>query len=63
MIDVDIFGTRIIEQYEEGTDLFGFQYIKFAIATKTNRGVLKWSLFITPSELLCKESELVVKVK
>ncbi|UYB50358.1 hypothetical protein OCI51_27720 (plasmid) [Lysinibacillus capsici] len=63
MIDVDVFGTRIIDRYEEGTDLFGFQYIKFAIATNTNRGVLKWTLFITPTELLCKESLFVMKVK
>lgn len=51
---MDIFGTRIIERYEEGIDLLGFKYIKFAIATNTNRGVLKWTLLITPNEILCK---------
>lgn len=57
MIDVEVFGKRIIERCEEGTDLFGYRYINFAIATNTNRGVLKWTLFITPSELKCEVGE------
>lgn len=55
MIDVDLFGDKIIERQDEGTDLFGYHYIEFAIATSKNPRVMKWTLFITPNEILQKE--------
>lgn len=41
---------KVIERYEEGVDIFGYPFIKFAIATDTNKQVLHWVLFITPDK-------------
>lgn len=41
---------KVIERYEEGLDIFGYQFIKFAIATDTNKNILRWILYITPSK-------------
>ena len=61
MIDVDLYGKKIIERYDEGTDLFGYQYIKFAIATFTNPRVMRWTLFINPNEIVKKKNTQVNK--
>ncbi|MNH46697.1 hypothetical protein D3C79_1095920 [compost metagenome] len=50
-------GERKVNRYQEGTDLVGFHHIKFAILIyENNPRVMYWTLFITPNEIMQKNT-------